>query len=160
MSDQNLIKDLKKTYLSMIRNSLDSRMFNSVWVKRKDTGESIDVLKDGDLSCAFFVSSILTLFNMLDKPCTTIKKVFEKISKDKRWSKKSYIEPGDIILWEKVKFKDGTENKHKHIGFALNKKTAVSTNYLEKKIAKHSIDFDGKRKIEGIWRYSFDSKKK
>ena len=38
MPDSNLIKLRKKTYLKMIENSVGARLFNSLFVKFKDTG--------------------------------------------------------------------------------------------------------------------------
>lgn len=151
MADENLEKLVKETYLKMIENAEGTRLFNSAFVKNKKTEEVIDVLNDGELSCAFFVSSILTLVGLSKRPHSTVKTVFKELVESEQWEliNDSPL-PGDVVVWEKVTFEDGTENEH--IGFCLDAKTAVSTSYLEKKVVKHSIDFDSKRKIEKILR--------
>lgn len=155
MSDQNIKILRKETYLRAIENSVGSKIFNSLFVKFKDSGKTSDVLNDGMYSCAFFVSSVLYLLQAINKPHTTVKSIREICEKDQNWQKVKLdnIEPGDVIFWEKIKFDDGSENAH--VGFALNNKEAVSTDYKNKIVAKHLIIFGNKRKIEAVYRYSW-----
>ncbi len=151
MAGSNIVKLQKKTCLKMIENSIGSKLFNSLFVKFKDTGKVADVLKNGELSCAFFVSGILTLCNYLDSPHATVKTTEkELIEIGCKKVKNSNIKPADIIIWEKVLFPNGS--KHSHIGFALNKTQAVSTNYKKKKVIKHHITYNNKRKIIEVFR--------
>jgi len=151
MSDPNIIKLQKETYLRMIKNSVGIKLFNSFFIKFKDTGKISDILNNGEFSCAFFVSGVLTLCKYLDSPHTTVKRLREELVKA-GWKKvsKSNFQPGDIVAWEKIVFPDGTENEH--IGFVLNKTQAISTNYKNKKVIKHHITFNNKRKIIEIFR--------
>lgn len=153
MPDENIKKLSKETYLKAIENSVGSRLFNSLIVKFKDTGKVVDVLNDGMYSCAFFVSCVLTLFGAMDKPHSTVKTIKEKLEKDERWKniKPDSIEPGDVIFWEKIKFDDGTEDAH--VGFALNKDEAVSTDYKNKMVARHPLKSG--RKIDAVFRFSW-----
>lgn len=93
---------------------------------------------------------MLYLFGLIDKPHRTIKTVAEKL-KENNWKKvNDGVKPGDIIIWEKNETADGIE--HEHVGFVLNKKEAVSNDSVKREIAKHSIDFNGQRKIAIIYR--------
>lgn len=152
MPDKNLEKQVRVTYLAMIKNSPGTKIFNSAFVKDKKTGQIFDVLSDGELSCAFFVSSILTLVGFLDKPHSTVKTVVEKLSQDVRWKKvdPKNVTEGDVLVWESVIFEDGTQNEH--IGFYIGDGMAVSTSWKKRMVVKHSYDFEGGRKIITVFR--------
>ena len=157
MPDSNLIKLRKKTYLKMIENSVGARLFNSLFVKFKDTGKVVDIYQNGTYSCAFFVSSVLTLLKYIDSPHSTVNTVKKELVKN-NWQEISgeNLQPGDVVIWEEVTFEDGTKNQH--IGFVLNRKEAVSTNFQTRKVERHHITFgvnkDGtpKRKITTAFR--------
>ena len=53
-----------KTYLTMIENSVGSKMFRTLYMT-DDHGKTKDVLRKGDISCAVYVSSILVLNKLL-----------------------------------------------------------------------------------------------
>lgn len=156
MADDNLEKNIYKTYIKMIENSEDTRMFNSLFVKEKDTGKEYDVLNDGEYSCAIFVSSLLTIFGLIDRPHSTVSTLINKLEEYSFTSVNDDPRPGDIIVWEKVKFNDGSMNEH--IGFYLDENRAVSTNYLKKCVKIHHPNFNDadsttkNRKIERIYR--------
>jgi len=57
MADKNIEKLNKKIYLKMIESSINTKLFNTIFVKFKDTDKIIDVCEKGRKSCAFFVSS-------------------------------------------------------------------------------------------------------
>lgn len=155
MPDENLEKLPFETLLKMIENSEGTRIFNSAFVKDKRTGRIIDVLNDGEYSCAVFVSGLLSLVGLIDRPHSTVKTLVSKLEESNNWEKiEAKIEPGDVLVWEKVKFEDGSENEH--IGFAIDDLNAISTNYIEKRVVKHPAfkKVNGKdRKIEKIYRF-------
>ena len=79
MSSQNLEILKKETYLKAIENSIGSKIFNSLFVRSKDTGKISDILNDGEYSCAFFVSSILFLVQAVNRPYSTVQSLEEFI---------------------------------------------------------------------------------
>ena len=150
MSDQNIEILKKETYLKAIENSIGSKIFNSLFVKFKDTNKVSDILNDGEYSCAFFVSGILFLVQMVDKTAATVKSLKESIEKNSKWEKvdlENIIE-GDVIFWYPFKHDDGTETPH--VGFVSNKNEATSTDYKNKLITKRDIH---ERKIESVYRF-------
>lgn len=157
MADQNIEKLQKETYLKMIENSVGSRLFNSAFVRFKDSGETKDICNDGEYSCAFFASGVLQLVKMIDGASATVNSLSKKLQESSVWRQVDDINPGDVIFWEEIIFSDGSKNKH--VGFALNNKEAISTDYKKKEVTKHHITFgenkDGtpKRKIASIYRY-------
>lgn len=162
MPDSNLIKLKYKTYIKMIENSPGTRIFNSTFVRNKETGEEFDVLEDGVYSGAFFVSSVLTLLEMIDKPHSTVATVTEKFKEAEDWQEISLddLKAGDVLTWEEMEFEDGTRSDQ--IGFYLDKNSAVSTSKTERKVIKHHPTFgvknngDPNRKITGAYRYKFE----
>lgn len=157
MPDSNIVKLQKETYLKMIKNSIGSKLFNSIIVKFKDTGKIKDVFENGQLSCASFVSSVLFLNNYIGSPHATVESTRKDLLKS-GWNKIQSNNPklGDVVVWEKVDFGNGQANQH--IGFVLNKNQAVSTNWKKRKVVGHHITFGGvknkpKRAIVGVYRY-------
>ena len=53
----------KENYLAVIRNSVGSKLFNNFYVE--GSGQPKDLLDDGYNSCAYYVSSILKMFNLI-----------------------------------------------------------------------------------------------
>jgi hypothetical protein len=152
MADSNIEILRKETYLKAVENSTGSKIFNSLFVKFKDSGQVKDVMNDGEYSCAFFVSSILFLMQAVSKPVSTVDSLGKLITEDPKWMKIEVVnlEPGDVIFWDKIKYEDGSENAH--VGFVLNKEEAVSTDYKQRMVARHSI---GSRPIMEVYRYSW-----
>ena len=134
---------LKKSYVSMIQNSIWAKMFrNNFFVSNwKET----DVLKDWADACAYFVSSILKIFGLIENVHTTVDGTVENILKywwkEMIWKK---IQIWDILVWEEI-------NGHKHIWFYVWNDKAVSNSSAKKQIIKHSLDYNHKRKIEKVY---------
>jgi hypothetical protein len=162
MPDSNLKRLKKETYLAMIKNSPGTRMFNNLLVKNRKTGEVQDVMKSGAYSCAFYVSSVLTILDMIDKAHSTVKTVIEKIEENDNWDKvaTSDLSPGDVVVWEDITYENGEVVPH--IGFYLDEKTAVSTSWTKREVSSHhpffGLNDDGKpvREIAEVFRYKFD----
>lgn len=150
MPDQNIEILRRETYIKAIENSIGTRLFNSLFVRYKDTGVIKDILNDGEYSCAFFVSGLLSLTQMISKTSSTVDTLKKDIESDESWKKveQEDIQPGDIVFYKKMKFEDGSENAH--VGFVLNSNEAVSTDYKNKCVARHSITG---REIDCFYQY-------
>jgi hypothetical protein len=118
---------LLKSYLVFAKASVNSKMFQKLYF-RKD-GKDIDILKDGDLSCAFFASSVLKIFNLIKNTHTTVNGTVKDLEACGWKTVKKPIE-GSIIVWNGKTSKDGTI--HKHIGIYIGQNKAIS-NSSEKK---------------------------
>ncbi len=157
MPDNNIKVLRKKTYLKILENSVGNKMFNSLFVEFQNTKEVKDILEDGEFSCAAFVSSVLYLSGAVSRACATVKSLREIFQKNDKWKKVAPgdIEAGDVLFWEKIKFENGSEAPH--VGFALGKDEAVSTNYKKKAVDRHPIISGNGRKLEEVYRYSWGS---
>ncbi len=139
MPDSNIEILKKKTYIKAIENSVGSKIFNSIFVRFKDSGEEKDILDDGDASCAYFVSGILAIFQLMDRPHATVGTVQKLLAENKEWKivDVNEIEAGDVIFWKKITYENGDSNAH--AGFALSDLEAVSTDYRTRMVFKHLI---------------------
>lgn len=139
--------DVKRTYLDMIKNSVGSTMWRRLWLITED-GRRKDVLQDGRAACALYVSSILTLFELIDAPHPTVAKVEKKLV-EAGWKEVKKAEPGDVLIWEI------NETGHAHIGFLLSPKVAVSNSWSKQRVIKHHLTYNNTRKIDKILRYNW-----
>lgn len=132
---------LKESYFAMIKNSEGTRMFRDFW--GKIGGKKENLTKDGQRSCAFFVSAILRHFNLIKRPHLTVNGTLNDMKKSS-WLEIKKPRKGSVILWEK-------KRGHYHFGFYLGDRKAVSNN-REKRVPKiHHFTFNRKRKIEKIF---------
>ncbi len=147
----------RDSFLVMINNSVDSKIFNSIIVEEEGTKR--DLLNDGEFSCAFFVSGILVINQLLTKVRATVSNLSVDLFASEKFREipESEIQAGDIIIWEKFVFPDGSVNAH--VGFYLGDEWAVSTSYANKKVIKHHYKNFGQngeeRKIEKVFRINF-----
>ena len=138
MADSNIVRLPKQTLVKMIENAVGTKVFNSLFVEYKDSGEIKDVCNDCEYSCAFFVSGLLTLTGFIPRPHATVKSLRKTLQEAlfKTISSLEESRPGDIVFWEKIVFENGLENEH--VGFLLSKDRAVSTSYKKHCVVEHS----------------------
>ena len=111
--------DKKKTYLAMIASLPGSKMFQALYATN-DRGETIDISEGGKLSCAFVVSSVLTLFGLIDRPHATVTSTV-RCAQESGWTRSSSPVIGGLVVWPAL---DG----HSHIGFYLGDGKCISNN--------------------------------
>ncbi|MFC1615765.1 NlpC/P60 family protein [Patescibacteria group bacterium] len=140
-----------ENYINIIRRSVDAKMFQNLYCKKED--KIIDVLNNGVLSCAYFVSVILKMFSMINKEHTTVKNTITDMM-NSGWGEANInnIKEGDVIIWNKVKYDDGSE--HAHIGFYIGNKQAISNSTTERVPSEHHFTYDGEREVDLVMRYS------
>lgn len=141
MADSNMEIQHKQTLLQMIKNAPGNRLFNSLFVSYKNSGEVKDVCNNGEYSCAFFTSSLLTINGYLERPHATVAGLrakmltfpFQKIEL-------TDAQPGDVIFWDKIEHEDGTVTEH--VGF-VSEHGAVSTDFATHAVMEHPIEQPG-----------------
>ena len=132
---------LKESYLSMIKNSQGTKIFRDFF--GKFGGKKENLTKNGRLSCAFFVSSILHHFNLIKKPHLTVNGTIQDMKKS-GWIEIDTPQKGSIILW-------GKRRGHYHLGFYLGNKRAISNSRKKRIPTIHHFTFNHKREIEKIF---------
>lgn len=138
-----------KTYLQLIRNSVETEMFRNFYIQTAD-GKEMDALSDGSNSCAFFVSAVATLFKKHSGVHGTVRSTIEDL-KQCGWQSvdEADKQAGDILVWEAVELEDAW---YEHIGFYIGEGRAVSTSWT-KKVVEHDADFGGARAITQVFRH-------
>lgn len=129
------------TYLAMINNAVGSQMFKNGYAEFD--GVKKDVVNDGELSCAIFVSSILKIFSLIDEPHATVTSTVKKME-ESGWQKTEELKPGHILVWEERVIDGAT---HSHIGFYIGNEEAVSNSTESRVIAKHHYTYGEENNI-------------
>lgn len=121
-------------FLEYIKSKIGSKEYRNFVIS------GVDYLKDGKLSCAVFVSSVLKHFDLIDDPHARVKVTVHNMRLF-GWQKISLkeIEPGDVIVWEKNK------SGHYHIGFYVGDEMAVSNNWIKRTPVEHDFQFRNKK---------------
>lgn len=132
------------TYLTVIENSVGSFMFKNLWADVD--GEKKDVMEDGWLSCAFYVSTILHMFGYIKGIHGTVESAVKDL-KGSGWEEVTEPVVGSVIIWKPGK----TTNGHFHIGFYVGDNLAISNDSWKKCPMKGDWKFDGKREVEKIF---------
>ena len=127
MKKQKVIPILFDTYIAVIKNSVGSKMFRNFYAKVD--GKKTDIMKNGDLSCAWFVSSLLYLFKLIKDAHATVNGTIKDLQQS-GWKKIKKPKIGSVIVWEKIDF--GNKDLHKHIGFYIGNNKAISTSNSKK----------------------------
>jgi hypothetical protein len=133
---QNIRILYKDSYLALIENSAGSRMFRSLYASVE--GEKKDILRDGDLSCAYYVSCILFIFNLVKSPHATVLGL-ERDLKVSGWEETNDPVPGTVVIWEDARQAHG--EMHAHAGFYVNSEMAVSNSDKSKHPITHHPTF-------------------
>jgi len=140
---------LLPTYLTVIKTSVGTRLFQHLYVKVK--GKKTDIT-NGVYSCAFYVSSILAIFNLIATTHATVEGTKGDMIR-RGWKSVNKPKIGSVLIWEPVKSKNG--KFHKHIGFYIGNKKAISNSSRKRSPVIHHWTFGKKngklgRKIELI----------
>lgn len=139
------------TYIAVIKNSVGVKIWRNFYAEID--GAKQDIMRDGDLSCAFFVSSVLTLFGLIKRIHGTV----DGTLIDMRVSAWRHIrEPkvGSVLVWEYAR--DDGGDAHKHIGFYIGDNRAISNSSKLKAPTVHHWTFGikngrPKRRVEAIF---------
>lgn len=139
MPDPNLKPQTLKNVLHVARAAEGSAMFQHLFVKNVKTGQEFDALDGGDLSCAFFVSTVLTMAQLIDRPHATVETTLQKMQ-EAGWRKATEPSAGAVVYWP------GKDQAHSHIGFYLGDNECVSNSSTDRKPKIHGLTLaDGRQ---------------
>ncbi|MGB2787425.1 MAG: hypothetical protein WBB94_03530 [Candidatus Saccharimonadaceae bacterium] len=144
---ENLIPDIQKNYLAVINGSVGTRMFRHLYAKNQDD-KIVDVMVGGELSCAYFVSSILKIFDMIDRPHATVVTTIKTMETSGVWAKTDTSAVGDVTVWPE------NQDGHAHIGFVISDNRCVSNSWSLKQPVEHDMIMDDGRRPIAFWRYT------
>ena len=133
------------TYMTMVENSIGTNMFRTAYAEVD--GERKDVTLNGGLSCAFFVSSVLTILKLIKEIHITVAGTVRDLE-NSGWVEIQEPRVGAVIVW-KV-FDSGDGDPHPHIGFSLGEDEVISNSKEYGYPIKHKIDHRD-REVEKIF---------
>ena len=142
------------TYLAVIKNSPGANLFRNSYAKVN--GMKRDILKNGELSCAFFTSSVLVIFKLIKEIHSTVEGTIRDLEAS-GWKKIKKPKIGSVLIWEE-------SVGHKHSGFYIGGGKAVSNSLQKRTPIVHHWTFGIKkgkpvRKIIAIyWHKKLDSR--
>jgi hypothetical protein len=135
---------LLENYLAVAKASVDSNVFRKLYYKIGN--RKIEVLNDGDLSCAAFVSFILKIFSLIPEIHTTVRET-EKDLRRAGWFTVRKPRPGAIIVYGPKITSSG--ETHKHLGIYLGGGKAISNRDFKKSPKIDTWDYRSVEKI--LW---------
>lgn len=155
MREQRVDRLTFDSYMAVIRNSVGTRMFKNFYAVVN--GQKADIMKDGWLSSAFYVSGLLTMFKFINGIHGTVESTVADLL-NSGWVETDKPKVGGILVWEGVDFDaNGIKRNTKHIGFYIGRNEAISNDSWNKGPAIHPYDFKGSRQIEKmLWLPRFD----
>ena len=143
----------RESFLAMIRNAVGANVYRTLYI-RDERGKR-DVLEDGDLSCAYFASSVLHQFKLIESPHATVAGTVRDLEAS-GWQKVETPQAGDVLVWEKQE--QGRSGAHTHIGFSVGGERAVSNDSFARVPQEHHLTFGEKdgapaRRITALYRF-------
>lgn len=157
MSEKPIL-NLRKTYLSVIRASVDSKMFRHLYATVD--GVETDLLGDGIKACAYFVSFVLCPFKLLPAPHATVLGLQKGLLANGWQQVDRAPREGEVVVWEKAAQAGG--ELHLHSGFYVGDDVAISHVDRTRTPQEHHVTFgvndedeSPKRKIIAVYTHPF-----
>jgi hypothetical protein len=144
-------RHLFETYLEMIRGSVGTKMFQHFYATFD--GERRDTMNGGYTACAFYVSSILTIFGWLKAPNSVVESVVAKLE-ETGWQKVAEPEDGDVLVYEEAGVDENDPEPMPHIGFYIGNERAISNSSTQRVPIEHDWRFreTRERTVTAIYR--------
>ena len=134
----------------MVKNSVGAKLFQTLLAEVDQ--KEVNILKGGDVSCAYFVSVLLKIFDLVETPHATVSGLERDLLK-RGWSKTQEMLPGSVLIWESAK--QAGDEAHEHVGIYIGNDKAISNSYKELTPVEHHVTFDTKRKVRAIYTHIF-----
>jgi hypothetical protein len=164
--------DYYGSYLTMIRNSVGSHTWKNLFIK-KENWNIIDILQDGNVSCAYYVSSILKQFGYCWATYANVLSLEKHLIEYGRNKQKNFTEdtvtPWSVIIREEKKWSEKEDiygnsiKNHYHIGFYIWSWRAISNmsdgftidDLNARTPQEHHITYNWSRPICSILQWNF-----
>lgn len=131
MPDNNLINQSLKNLLYIAHAAVSTTLFKHIFVIDKRTGKEFDATQGGELSCAYFVSTVLTMCGLIDRPHATVTTTLDKMQQA-GWRKTDTPTLGAVVYWPSVQ-------EHGHIGFYIGEGKCISNSTAEHVPVEHGL---------------------
>jgi|GEM_PF-1316494 len=137
---------LLKSYLTAVRRSVDSLQYRNLYME-DESGNVIDILEDGNLSCAYYVTSVAHQFDLISGIRTWVSEAVDELHRC-GWHTIATPREGAILVYKERQTQSGSY--HKHIGFKLDGVLAISHHDSVRRPRIHHETDLGLREIEQV----------
>jgi hypothetical protein len=137
---------LRESFIAAITNSIGTKMFRNLFATVD--GKRKDILNNGDLSCAVYVSSMLSIFGLIDRPHAKVDSTVKEMM-ERGWFEIKRPKVGCVLVWGEIDF--GDSGKHKHIGFYVGGGEAISHDDKTRVPAPHLYRYKGRSVEKMLW---------
>lgn len=153
MDEKQKVEPLvKDTHLAVIKNSVGSKMFRNLYANVD--GVKKDITENGNLSCAFFASSILLMSGLIKNIHATVIGTIKDLEQS-GWIETQEPKEGAILVWAEKDFGEG--RKHKHIGFYIGNNIAISNSSSSGFPTEHNFEkYEGRTLEKIFWNPKLD----
>ena len=141
-----------ENFVKRIENSVGSREYRNLFALVR--GVRKDILKDGLISCAYYVSNVCTVLGYLPRPHTTVDGLIVGLENNGWRRVEQPTKPGEILVWEEATQAGG--ELHKHAGFYMGNDQAISHVDSDRTPSYHHLTFGGTRKVVAVYTRDFE----
>ncbi len=129
---------MKKNLINIAKNFLGSKGFSQFFDQA-----GIDILDNGDKSCAIFISTVLVMTRLIDGVSFTVKGILWRIENSNRFmriNKPSLqkLQKGDIIVWSAI-----SQGGNEHVGIYIGDGMAISNRSALGAPGEHPVIYTG-----------------
>lgn len=115
-----VVRRVFDSYLAFTNNSISSHSWSQYYADIN--GVKTEIVHDGDRACAYFVSSILRIFNLIELVHMTVPSVIADMKKSD-WYQIESARVGAVIVYDSIKIKN---KSFPHIGICVSDNKVVS----------------------------------
>jgi hypothetical protein len=121
------IRQFDTFYWGHVRGSVRSTQYRHLWADVD--GKRVDLVRGGDIACAYYVSSLLYRFDLVVAPHATVVSLIRDMVEQSGWVRRApdYENRllGAVVEWE-PQLDQHTGETHGHVGFCTGPYTAIS----------------------------------
>ncbi len=144
MTSRKVVQLKLDTYIAALKNGVGSRMFRNFYATVD--GKQKDIMRNGDLSCAFYASFVLAGFSMIKTVHGTVGGTVADL-RSSGWERVRSPRPGCVVVWGPKTDEKG--ESHRHIGFYIGGGKAVSNSSKKRSPTLHS--YKNRKVTELYW---------
>ncbi len=130
---------IKKTLLGQVHGAVGSKQYQQLWVQQRK--RLINVVQNGEHSCAYFISSVLHNLQLIAAPRATVVNLVKEMQAA-GWYEIKTPKAGALVVW-------AVQDGHKHIGVYVGKEMCISNSTSKKVPAMHDWKFRTKKNPHG-----------
>lgn len=136
LAEEGCALALWESLYAALEGSVGTAQYRTLY-RRMPDGTLDDVIDNGDLGCAYFVSSMLSAFGLISHGVHTTVRMTLSDMQESGWIEVGDPEPGSVVLWGEKHGDDG--RPHFHMGICVDPTHAIEHSAITKSPRKIGI---------------------